>query len=45
VQTAVGKVMTSLFYYHEGTLLVDFRAMCEDVTRYIITDWKCSAKQ
>jgi len=31
VQTAVGKVMASIVCYSDGTLLVEFRAMCSDV--------------
>jgi len=44
VQKSVDKLMASVLCYSEGTLLVEFRAMCADVKEVIITKSKGSAK-
>jgi len=45
VQTAVGKVIASIFCYSEGTLSMEFRAIFVDVKVVTVTKSKCSAKQ
>jgi hypothetical protein len=33
LQTAVGKLMASVFCYNEGTFLMEFRVKCADVKK------------